>query len=316
VKVFILYDHSGIHSGRLLGKRLIQRLAGKASVKRGRPRRLAELQRAGERFDYIVNVGWYRGFDPKGAVVLNAPEAIRISSNKRSARVKLRSKGVPAPKLWLQHKNIWGKDLPVIARTTHHTKGNGLWFCQTPREVDDAHTAGATHYLKFIPNAREFRVHVMAPTPELGKVSEADYRVIKVSEKLPRGKASREDVVKNHDSGWFFGYPANKKDPVLVKVRAVAKKAIKTFGLHWGAVDIMISRDTGEIYVLEINSTPCLTDDQANTLERYANGLCVLLGLAPLPAKKERATAPSVKTHTKDKKAGGRLKALLERRRL
>lgn len=318
MKIFVLYDRSGIHSGRVLGRHLIQRLAGKATVRRGRPSRLIELQEAGKTFDYIINVGWYKRFDPKGAVVLNVPEAIRLSSNKRNARVRFRSKNVPAPQLWLKYDAVWKKDLPVIARTTHHTKGRGLWFCQTQREVDVAHEAGATHYLKFVPNIREFRVHAMAPKPELGRVDESAYRVIKVSEKLPRGSASREDVVKNHENGWFFGYPANKKDPVLGRVRSVAKKAIKTFGLHWGAVDIMVSRDTGELYVLEINSTPCLTDDQANTLERYSNSLCILLGLEPLPVKKKRPNLQPlpIKRTKKVVKSSHKLKALLGRRKL
>lgn len=318
MKIYVLYDKSGIHSGRVLGQHLIRRLTGKASVSRGRPKHLEKLHRKGARFDYIVNVGWYKGFDPKGAVVLNVPESIRTSSNKRNARIRFKSKAISAPKLWLKKENIQQVDLPVIARKTHHSKGRGLWFCKTIGDLCKAADGGATHFLKYIPNVREFRVHVMAPKAELGKVTEEDYRVIKVSEKLPRGKAKRTDIVKNHGNGWYFGYPDNKKDPALKKVRDVARKAIKAFGLHWGAVDVMISRDTGSPYVLEINSTPCLTDDQANTLEKYSNAICVLLGLEPLPLKKRApakipAKPPKIKKIKKEMKRDEQLKKLLKR---
>ena len=320
MRIFVLYDKSGIHSGRTLGQHLIRKLHGKATVRRGRPKRLELLLSRGERYDYIINVGWFRDFNTGGAKVLNIPSAISNSSNKRKARIKFKSESVPAPQLWLRPDEIPEAKLPVIARTTHHSKGRGLWFCRTKGQARDASSKGATHYLKFVPNVREFRVHVMAPGPELDKHKEEDYRVIKVSEKLPKGSARPDDIVKNHDNGWYFGYPENKKDPVLPIVRRVSKKAIKEFGLHWGAVDIMISRDNGEPYVLEINSTPCLTDDSSNTLEKYANNLCILVGLekAPVKKKKETPKAPEPKPVKKVKPAArrGGLRSLLTRKRI
>lgn len=293
MKLFVLYDKSGIHSGRVLGSYLIRHQPGGVRVQKGRPQRLALLLKRGHQFDYIINVGWFRQFNAGKATILNLPEAISLSSNKRKARTHFKAEGIPAPKLWLTKNNITARCLPVIARTTHHTKGKGLWFCTTMRELDVAAARGATHYLKFIPNTREFRVHVMAPKTAIGGLEAKDYRVVKLSEKLPNPRAKANEIVKSHERGWIFGYPKDKKDPVLSKVRNVGKETLASFGLHWGAVDIMVSRDTGEIHVLEINSTPCLTDDSANTLEKYSKGMCFMLGLEQPPPKKESPPTPA-----------------------
>lgn len=281
MKIFVLYDKSGIHSGRTLGSRLIREFSGKALVQKGRPERLALLLKRGNKYDYIINVGWFRTFDTGGASVLNTPEAVSLSSNKRKARIRFKTKKIPAPQLWLTQDNIQKQDLPIIARTTHHAKGRGLWFCKSMDNILTARHKGASHFLKFIPHTREFRVHVMAPSVQLSGLSPSDYKVIKLSEKIPKQGAVTDEVVKNHESGWFFSYPKDRKEPVLTQIRDLGRKTLAEFGLHWGAVDIMLSLDTGELFVLEINSTPCLTDDQANTLEKYAQGIGTLTGAKP-----------------------------------
>lgn len=288
MKIFVLYDKSGIHSGRTLGSKLASSLWRKATVHKGRPRRLELLLKRGNRYDYIVNVGWYKDFRTGGATVLNAPRAIAHSSNKKQARSKFKADGIPAPELWANPRSLKARDLPVIARTTHHAKGRGLWHCRTLADVSRAARQGATHFLKLIPNTREFRVHVMAPTPKVKGLDVEDYRVIKLSEKVPNPKASSNGVVKNHDNGWVFSYPKDRRDPVLPKLREAAKKAIATFDLHWGAVDVMISKDTGEPFVLEINSSPCLTDNQSNTLDKYVEALCQMVALKEMPPAKKK----------------------------
>lgn len=316
MKLFVLYDKSGIHSGRMLGRHLIQKLHGKATVQRGRPKRLKELLARGNRYDYIINVGWYRSFDSGGAVILNPPESISLSSNKRKARVRFKQRKVPAPNVWLNPDSVHERNLPVIGRTTHHSKGKGLWICNSLLQVRQAAQQGATHFLKLIPNTREFRVHVMAPRPNLGELKDNDFRVIKLSEKLPNPSARHNEIVKNHENGWIFGYPTNREDPVLPRLREVARQAILPFGLHWGAVDIMLSKDTGEPFVLEINSTPCLTDDSANTLEKYANAICEMVGIVPRKVKRVRPRARPAEQKSEPKKKSNKFISFLKRSRL
>lgn len=341
IKVFVLYDRSGIHSGRSLGKYLSAKFGSKANIQRGRPATLATLARQGAKFDYVVNVGWYKDVPNTGAIILNPPSSVARSSNKRRARIVFRDEKVPAPKLWLSPGEVKQGDLPVIARTTHHTKGRGLWYCRTLADVRSAskhqvrtvmklirtrknnlvrrprkiESPGATHYLKFIPNTREFRVHVMSPRPDMEDLKAEDFVVIKLSEKIPAAGAKTNEIVKSHDNGWFFGYPKDRKDPALPLIREVARKSIQVLGLHWGAVDIMISKDTGAAYVLEVNSTPCLTDDNANTLEKYGTSIGSLLGLAPSMERKK----PIKKVVSKRKSPVNKkrlLKSFLKRQRL
>lgn len=295
MKIFVLYDKSGIHSGRILGTHLIRKLMGKGhQIHKGRPARLDLMRSRGNRYDYIINVGWFKDFEAGNAVVLNTPKSIRLSSNKRGARRLFAEKKVSAPKLWLSAGSLGKRDFPVIARTTHHSKGKGLWLCRNSMEAQRAARLGATHFLKYIPNTREFRVHVMAPKPKLDGMKVEDQLVIKLSEKIPQPgrRVKPNEVVKNHDNGWFFGYPSNRKDPVLKQLRAVARQALIEFGLHWGAVDIMVSKDTGQTFVLEINSTPCLTDDSANTLQKYGDAICEMVGIREREPKKEVKPAP------------------------
>lgn len=287
MRVFVLYDKSGIHSGRKLGAYLIREFAGRARVEKGRPRRLELLLRRGARFDYIINVGWFKNFPTGGASVLNPPGAISKSSNKRGARRIFAEKGVPAPELWLSSSHIPVNKFPVVGRTSHHTKGKGFWLCHNTQEAHRAQRRGATHFIKFVQETREFRVHIAAPKADLAQVQADDYVVFKTSEKLPKPGARRNTVIKNHRNGWVFSYPQDRQDPALRVAREAARKAIAPFGLHWGAVDVLIDQN-GEARVLEINSTPCLTDDQANTIVKYHDVIASLIGLREPMQRRER----------------------------
>jgi hypothetical protein len=340
VKIFVLYDKSGIYSGRELGSSLQRKFGDKANVSRGRLSRLELLLKSGMKFDYIINVGWYKEFQTGGAVVINKPSCIADSSNKRKARKIFDAEGVPAPKLWLDPNNIPEEEFPVIARTTNHSKGSGFWLCKTRQEAKkstftgrkvskkqivtrkgnrvwrdrEVEVSGSTHFMKFIPNTREFRVHLVANSADLNELEKDDYLVVKLSEKLAVEGANANEVIKNHDNGWVFSYPKNRKDPILNSVRETGKLAISKLGLHWGAVDIMVSLDTGETYVLEINSSPCLTDDNANTVDKYVSALGSIVGVLPKIEKKVKENKEEEEVVKPDNKK--RIKELLKKHNL
>jgi hypothetical protein len=318
VKIFVLYDRSGIHSGRCLGTELEKSFREKAVVHKGRLSRLQYLLKSGSSFDYIINVGWYKDFNTNGAIVINRPGAIATSSNKKRARQIFDKENIPAPQLWCNVNSIPGAEFPVVARTTSHSKGNGFWLCQNPNQAKKStfsgttvkkkliktrkgnrvwrdrkvEIEGSTHFMKFIPNTREFRVHLVANITDLEGTDKDNYFVIKLSEKKPTEKTNPNNVIKNHDNGWVFAYPEDRKDPVLNIVRETGKLAMSKFGLHWGAVDIMVSKDDNKPYVLEINSSPCLTDENSNTAEKYVGAFSSLLGLTPKMEKKPEEKLP------------------------
>jgi hypothetical protein len=92
----------------------------------------------------------------------------------------------------------------------------------------------------------------------------------------------------------------------MSSIRDVARETVAKFGLHWGAVDIILSNYSGKPYVLEINSAPCLTDDKSDTIDKYVEMASGLVGLTG-PLERTKKPVPIVI----DKKA--QVKALLQR---
>lgn len=228
------------------------------------------------KYDYIINVG--NSVPPMknlSSVIINHPSKIAVSVNKRLARMRFKAQRISAPPLWLNIKDIPIAEFPVVGRTTFHMKAKGFWLCNTPKEAEAAFRAGATHFMKFIKNTLEFRAHVFANTT-MPKSAE-DYIIAKLSEK--RGyENAKTTVIKNHDNGYKF-VSSKAEQHVLREVRVLAKEVIHKFGLHYGGVDIVYSLDNKKAYVLEINTTPCLTDENSTTAESYAAKFLTLMGV-------------------------------------
>jgi carbamoylphosphate synthase large subunit len=230
------------------------------------------------KFDYIVNVGNSAPFHNtnKNVKIINPPNKIAISANKRLARMRFKAKKISAPTLWLSAAEIPDYEFPVVGRTTYHMKAQGFWYCKNKKEALIAESRGATHFLRFISNTREYRAHVFST--KLCMESENDYIIAKLSEKTA-SEITRSSIIKNHDSGYKFLAPSASSTPILPMIRDLAKETIFKFGLHYGGVDIIYSNTTKKAYVLEINSTPCLTDEHTNTAEVYAEKLGSLMGI-------------------------------------
>lgn len=270
--LYVLYKNTGVHSGRALRKML----AGLVSerVKGGYPKRFASLIKAGETPTVLINLGVTDDLPYEGEFI-NDQDMVRAASNKRKARQIFAEKGVPSPKLYLTADAVAKEDLPVIGRTSYHHKGRGFWYCKTLADVRRAARAGATHFLEFIPNTREYRIHTFIKRKHReSEERELDHYVsIKISEKVWQGEGqpNKLEPQKNHSFGWTFLGPQNRREEELDLVRHAAKQAIAALGLDFGAVDVMYRIRTKEAYVLEVNSSPSLSDDSANTCEVYAN---------------------------------------------
>lgn len=198
---------------------------------------------------------------------LNKPQAIERASNKKLALETMRDNEVPTPSLYYPDDLIptWGDSLLVVGRPDKHSKGRGFWLCHNQAELMKAlrgtrRKAAASHFLEYIEGAREFRVHVMKDGRE---GMEDKYRTIKISEKI------NEDIdvtTRNHDNGTVFNYTEiDRRD--RTKLRKAARATVKVLGLDFGAVDILFK--DGNVYVLEVNTAPRLTDDTSDTLDVY-----------------------------------------------
>lgn len=202
-------------------------------------RRLREIGYAGK----PINFG-YVG-DSSG---INARAA--RASNKRLAFGAFQRGGVPTPRVYSDVRDI--DVFPVVGRPDRHRAGSQLYLCRGVDECLTASQRGATHFLEFIPDAREFRVHI------------AFGKSIKIAEKV-----GGVGYIKSRRHGWYFAYPQDFNHKITL--RRVAKQAVESLGLDFGAVDVLYS--SGKFYVLEVNTAPALTS-QSDTLERYVRAFC------------------------------------------
>ena len=281
--LYVLYKNSGVYSGRKLRQQLAKEYSKK--VAGGFPKRLKLVRRRHRDPDSIINLGVTDDLDFQG-IILNPQETVRSSSNKKKARSIFEENGIPAPKLFMRGSDVSAEDLPVIGRTSYHSKGSGFWFCQTLREVSNAVSAGATHFLEFIPNTREYRVHTFIKSqylevPRQERLPE-HFVSIKISEKVWTGSGQPDPNVpqKNHDYGWVFKGQQDRREEELSVVRYVAKQAVAALGMDFGAADVMYRTRNKSPYLLEVNSTPSLADETSDTCERYAKRILRTLGIS------------------------------------
>ncbi len=90
---------------------------------------------------------------------------------------------------------------------------------------------------------------------------------------------SKNAPQKNHEFGWTFLGPQDRRVEELDVVRHAAKQGIAALGLDCGAVDVMYRVRSKQPYVLEVNSTPSLSDENANTCEVYATRILKTLSV-------------------------------------
>lgn len=185
------------------------------------------------------------GYQKQGEI--NRAEAVALASNKRLAFERFKEAGVPIPEVYSpQQARVIAWEFPLIGRPDKHRAGKQFYFCRTTNGVIRATGKGATHFIEYIEDAREFRVHIV------------NRKSIKIAEKVGGG------VRKNFKRGAEFVYPQDfhhKKS-----LRKVARKAVMSLGLDFGAVDILYRDD--RFYVLEVNTAPSLTS-ASDSLERY-----------------------------------------------
>lgn len=191
-----------------------------------------------------------------GGKTLNKATAIKAAYNKGLTREALYKAGLSMPTFTnvLDTLLYFGENWPVagvLVRPIHHSRSVGMHVCKTPKALAEAVMAvgGEFYASKIIDKAKEFRVFV------------AKGRVVWVLEKHPKstGELSWGCVEEGE-----FDYVGWSNWPI-----GVCKKAIQSLDipkLDFGAVDVIVEKGTGEIYVLEINTAPYLSKYYAKTV--------------------------------------------------
>jgi glutathione synthase/RimK-type ligase-like ATP-grasp enzyme len=169
------------------------------------------------------------------------------ASNKREMRELFKAHNVPMPHLYGRYPTFYSTDGTtidpwIVGRPDHHTRGKGFWLCKTIDDVSRAMKgtrtkAAATHFMDYIESNHELRVHVM-----FGKS-------IRISEKHFEGRSGCHKL--------YTTIKPTVDKQTLRKARSAAKQALAAVSLDFGAVDVLVGVD-GEVYVLEVNSSPGL----------------------------------------------------------
>jgi glutathione synthase/RimK-type ligase-like ATP-grasp enzyme len=210
--------------------------------------------------DVIVNWGSTRCPD-FGCRVLNTRESIIAATNKLTALERLKNAGVKVPEFYTSYTDLvgrlnerGGRKTKWVARSvlTGHS-GDGI-------TVSESGSLGglpqdAPLYTRYIRKSDEFRVHVVG-----GKV-------VFTQRKARRRECENPNwEVRNLEGGFVYvEYPTREGG-----LSEIAVKAVEALGLDFGAVDVLLSREDEDFYVLEVN-TACGLEER--TAEKYAEAL-------------------------------------------
>lgn len=199
---------------------------------------------------------WGTAEHPQLNSQIQSAEAIARAGNKLVSFQCFARNGIPHPEF--QVGPVFTPDGDTwLGRDTHGMCGTDIEVIQ-PGAVCGRYR---DFFTKFIPNRREYRIHVFG-TEILGVMGKyLDYPDL-----------AGDGYIKNVSHGYRFRTPAKELRPSRTDA-AVA--AVQSLGLDFGAVDLIIG-DDGKEYVLEVNTAPALAP---LTFAKYIEALRRGLGL-------------------------------------
>lgn len=240
---FLLYHGASHVTGERLGEYL--------GIPHGRS--------TGSCVDYLIRWGSRSGagWRPNEDVV-NSRSALNDNTDKLDSLRSLENAGIPVPN-YAEDRSAFGEEIeyPILGRARDHARGEDIELILQWR---DAYLTDNDYFVEYIPTEFEYRAHVF------------DGEVIQVHEKRLRSEEDNHPYIRNAETGWVFVEP--REEPPS---ESLAIDAVGALGLDFGAVDIVREENTGDEYVLEVNSAPSL--DEAN-LERYGDAIADYVGLS------------------------------------
>ncbi|UFK09563.1 putative ATP-grasp protein [Xanthomonas phage DES1] len=176
---------------------------------------------------------------------INYASAVCLAVNKLYTFQRLEAYNVAAPAYTEQLEEVG--DSKWLARTNlTGSGGDGIIVVRPGDEIPEAPL-----YVKYIPKAQEYRIHVF------------NGKVIATQQKRKRSDVEQtpdQKLIRNSANGWVFCVEAVEflNDDVEQDVKTQAVNAVEALGLDFAAVDIIVGRDDNKAYVLELNTAPGL----------------------------------------------------------
>lgn len=199
-------------------------------------------------------INWGNGSLPDEVVkcrVINNPAAVNKAGNKLLAfKALAENEDINIPEFTEDKEQAATWPLVVCRTVLRGHSGEGIVLA-SPEEED---LVDAPLYVKYVKKTQEYRVHA------------AFGEVVDQQRKARNRDVPDENVnwkVRNHTNGFIFMREGVDLPEVALEQ---AKMAVRTLGLHFGAVDLIYNEREDKYYVLEINTAPGLT---GTTLTNY-----------------------------------------------
>lgn len=182
---------------------------------------------------------------------VNTRECLETCSDKFRTYVKLIDLGIYTPRTSMVRNeqsierahNSVGNKFPVILKTVTGTQGKGVFIAESKKSLLSVlqtiwSLSEDTEIIiqEFIESDGDYRVHVL------------NDKIIASMKRIP----GKEEFRANYHLGGSVKGLSDLDD----QIKDLAIKAAKAVGAVWSGVDIIIDKNTGKSYVLEVNSSP------------------------------------------------------------
>ncbi|RLC82920.1 MAG: hypothetical protein DRI61_00860 [Chloroflexi bacterium] len=214
-----------------------------------------------EEEDVLIRYGVssYPNKDLEFDYVLNKADDIKLASNKLRCSRYLLLHGVLTPTIYIEKDLI--EEFPVLGRRRYHSRGDDIVFIENRRQLRRDHS---NYYVKYIDGIAEYRLHVFRnlDNPE-------DYEAIRLCKKI--NTSGEEHRIRNVEHGYVFKDHYHHDIEIEEDIIREGIRAMKTIGLDFGAIDVLIERETLLPWILEINTAPRLNKYGRQLYSYYFN---------------------------------------------
>ena len=202
-------------------------------------------------------VKFFEKLESLGFVSVNSLKSVLLCEDKLDTVQALQEKGIPVPKTALisSKKDVdsalekIGGNFPVVMKLLSGTKGIGVFQCDSMASL----VSTLQTLWKLSPETElivqekieadyDLRIHVLGT-----KNNENNYNIL--------GSMKRKKIKDDFRTNVSLGGEAVTTD-IPNSVEKIAIEAAKATGCSWCGVDIIIEKETGKPYVLEVNSSP------------------------------------------------------------
>lgn len=196
--------------------------------------------------ELTVNWGTNKTFD-KHEKVLNK----NLILNKAEELIKFRERGIRTPQIYFDIGKVPVR-FSILKRDKEHSQGSDIVYIKSVYEKP----VKGDYYTRYINKIAEYRVHVLGN------------KIVSISQKMPRNIKST--IIWSLKNGWYHVEYGKKWFQKLqyYRLARLGKKAVKTLGYDFGAVDIIMDKYF-RLYVLEVNSAPGLIERRARLYAEY-----------------------------------------------